>query len=79
MTATNAGASRVNTNQRRHDRRSTRLVLGGTIWNDNGAGGGIAGNGIKDGTEAGISGVTLSLFVDANNDNVRRHARARRS
>ena len=46
------------------------LILGGTIWNDNGAGGGIAGNGIKDGTEPGISGVTLSLFVDANNDNV---------
>ena len=46
------------------------LTLGGTIWNDNGAGGGIAGNGIKDGTEAGIAGVTLSLFVDANNDDV---------
>ena len=46
------------------------LILGGTIWNDNGAGGGIAGNGIKDGTEPGVSGVTLSLFVDANNDNV---------
>ena len=46
------------------------LILGGTIWNDNGAGGGIAGNGIKDGTEPGVSGVTLSLFVDANNDDV---------
>ena len=46
------------------------LILGGTIWNDNGAGGGIAGNGIKDGTEPGVSGVALSLFVDANNDNV---------
>ena len=54
------------------------LILGGTIWNDNGAGGGIAGNGIKDGTEPGVSGVALSLFVDADNDNVRltrrRHA-----
>ena len=29
------------------------LTLGGTVWNDNGAGGGTAGNGIKDGTEAG--------------------------
>ena len=46
------------------------LILGGTIWNDNGAGGGIAGNGIKDGTEPGVSGVTLSLFADANDDNV---------
>ena len=47
------------------------LTLGGTIWNDNGAGvGGIGGNGIKDGTEAGIVGVALSLFADANNDNV---------
>ena len=27
------------------------LILGGTIWNDNGAGGGMAGNGIKDGAE----------------------------
>src|SRR5262245_52514331 len=45
------------------------LILGGTIWNDNGAGGGTAANGIKDGTELGVSGVTLSLFVDANNDN----------
>ena len=46
------------------------LTLGGTIWYDNGAGGGIAGNGIRDGTEAGVDGVALSLFVDANNDNV---------
>ena len=46
------------------------LILGGTIWNDNGAGGGTAANGIKDGTEPGVSGVTLSLFVDANDDNV---------
>ena len=29
------------------------LILGGTIWNDNGAGGGIAANGIKDGDRAG--------------------------
>ncbi|HKS62174.1 MAG TPA: DUF4347 domain-containing protein, partial [Xanthobacteraceae bacterium] len=46
------------------------LVLGGTIWNDNGTGGGIASNGIKDGTEPGIANVTLALFSDANNDNV---------
>ena len=46
------------------------LTLGGTIWSDNGAGGGIAGNGVRDGTEPGVDGVALSLFVDANNDNV---------
>ena len=46
------------------------LVLGGTVWNDDGAGGGIAANGIKDGTEPGVSGVTLSLFVDADDNNV---------
>ncbi|HYI64425.1 MAG TPA: cadherin domain-containing protein [Allosphingosinicella sp.] len=40
------------------------LTLGGTLWNDDGAGGGIAGNGIKDGTEAGHSGVTMTLFAD---------------
>jgi hypothetical protein len=46
------------------------LVLGGTIWNDNGAGGGTAANGSLDGTEPGVNGVQLSLFVDANDDNV---------
>jgi hypothetical protein len=47
------------------------LILGGTIWNDNGVGGGgIAANGLRDGTEPGVSGVQLSLFVDANDDNV---------
>jgi uncharacterized repeat protein (TIGR01451 family) len=45
------------------------LTLGGTVWNDNGAVGGIAQNGIKDGGEPGIDGVALSLFVDANDDN----------
>ena len=46
------------------------LTLSGTVWNDNGAGGGGINNGLKDGTEAGIDGVALSLFVDADNDNV---------
>ncbi len=45
------------------------LTLGGTVWNDNGAGGGATGNGLKDGTEPGVDGVLLSLFADANNDN----------
>jgi SdrD B-like domain/Bacterial Ig domain len=46
------------------------LILGGTIWNDNGAGGGTAANGIKDGTEPGVSGVALSLFVDSDDNNL---------
>lgn len=48
-----------------------RLTLGNTIWNDNGAGaGGVANDGIQNGTEAGISGVTVRLFRDANNDSI---------
>jgi LPXTG-site transpeptidase (sortase) family protein len=35
--------------------------IGDTIWNNNGAGGGIAGNALKDGTEAGLPGVTVRL------------------
>jgi hypothetical protein len=46
------------------------LKVGGTIWNDNGAGGGTANNGVKDGSEPGIDGVLLTLFADANNDDV---------
>jgi VCBS repeat-containing protein len=46
------------------------LTLGGTIWLDNGAGGGTINNGVQDGTEPGITGVTLSLFADADNNNI---------
>jgi Bacterial Ig domain/SdrD B-like domain/WD40-like Beta Propeller Repeat len=46
------------------------LVLGGTIWNDNGDSGGIAGNGTKEANEPGVNGVVVTLFADANNDNV---------
>lgn len=38
--------------------------LGNRVWNDNGAGGGTANNGIQDGTETGISGVTVRLYRD---------------
>lgn len=43
------------------------LTLGGAVWNDNGAGGGMARNGIRDGTEPGITGaggLALTLFAD---------------
>ena len=39
-----------------------RLSVGDTVWNDNGTGGGTADNGKQDGTEPGLSGVTVQLF-----------------
>ena len=43
--------------------------IGDTVFNDNGSGGGIAGNGIQDGSEPGIAGVTVLLYLD-DGDNV---------
>ncbi len=45
----------------------TRSV-GDTVFNDSGAGGGTAGNGTQDGSEPGISGVTVLLYRDVDND-----------
>ncbi|MBA4386563.1 MAG: hypothetical protein C0404_01200 [Verrucomicrobia bacterium] len=42
--------------------------LGDMVFRDDGSGGGILGNGIKDGTEPGISNVTVSLYYDANSN-----------
>lgn len=42
-------------------------AIGDTVFNDNGAGGGTAGNGIQDGSEPGISGVTVLLYRDNGN------------
>ncbi len=39
-----------------------RLTVGDTVWNDNGAGGGTANDGIQNGTEPGISGVIVQLY-----------------
>lgn len=38
--------------------------MSGTVYDDNGAGGGAAGNGTKDGTEPGLSGVTVTISVN---------------
>ncbi|MEM7132888.1 MAG: SdrD B-like domain-containing protein [Chloroflexota bacterium] len=38
------------------------VAVGNIVWLDDGAGGGIADNGILDGTESGIDNVTLLLF-----------------
>jgi LPXTG-site transpeptidase (sortase) family protein len=43
-------------------------TISGTIWNDNGLSGGIAANGIQDGSEEGIPSVTVQLFTDPNGD-----------
>lgn len=41
--------------------------LGNRVWFDNGSGGGTADNGIQDGTEAGIDGVTVNLLDNLGN------------
>ncbi|MCG2785105.1 MAG: isopeptide-forming domain-containing fimbrial protein [Anaerolineae bacterium] len=38
------------------------VAIGNVVWEDSGAGGGIANNGIQDGAEPGILGVDLQLF-----------------
>ncbi len=43
-------------------------TVGDTVWNDNGFGGGTANNGLQDGGEAGIPGVTVQLWSDPNGD-----------
>ena len=44
--------------------------LGNRVWNDNGAGGGTANNGLMDGGESGMSGVTVRLFRDSNDNSI---------
>jgi len=44
--------------------------IGNRVWLDNGAGGGVLNNGIIDGAEAGIDGVTVALYQDTNGDGV---------
>ena len=40
--------------------------IGDKVWLDNGAGGGTASDGIQNGTEPGVAGVTVSLFSGGN-------------
>jgi hypothetical protein len=40
-----------------------RYSLGNRVWLDDGAGGGTAGDGIQNGTEAGIANVSVKLFA----------------
>jgi uncharacterized repeat protein (TIGR01451 family) len=41
---------------------ATTYAVSGTVWNDNGAGGGGAGNGTQGGTEPGLTPVTVNLY-----------------
>ena len=41
-------------------------VLGDTVWSDDGSGGGGHGNQVQDGTEAGLSGIDVTLYYDVN-------------
>lgn len=41
-----------------------KLSLGNQVWEDNGAGGGVLNNGLRDGTEPGIAGVTVTLYAN---------------
>ena len=54
----------------RHFGYNQTRTIGDTVWNDNGAGGGTVGNGVQDGTEPGIAGVTVLLYRDVDDDGV---------
>jgi hypothetical protein len=45
-------------------RKTTRVAVGNTLWHD------ANGNGIKDGGEAGIGGITVRLYRDTDGDGV---------
>jgi hypothetical protein len=47
---------------------TTLPSIGDRVWLDNGQGGGTANDGIQNGTEAGVAGVTVTLFRDINGD-----------
>ncbi|MBN1268456.1 MAG: hypothetical protein JXB04_02630 [Kiritimatiellae bacterium] len=45
-------------------------ALGDTVWADDGTGGGLAGNGVQDGAEWGITNITVWLYRDVNTNHV---------
>ena len=55
---------------RQHFGYNVTRAIGDTVWVDNGAGGGTANDGIRNGSEAGIAGVTVLLYRDVNGNNV---------
>lgn len=54
----------------RHFGYNVTRSIGDTVFNDSGVGGGTINNGVQDGTEPGISGVTVQLYRDVDNDGV---------
>jgi len=54
----------------RHFGYNQTRSIGDTVFNDSGVGGGTLNNGIQDGSEPGIAGVTVQLFRDVDNDGV---------
>lgn len=48
----------------------TLRSLGNRVWLDDGTGSGIANNSIQDGSEVGIDGVTLSLYLDSDGNGI---------
>ncbi|MBL0344562.1 SdrD B-like domain-containing protein [Candidatus Villigracilis affinis] len=46
----------------------TGFSLGNRVWEDNGAGGGTADDGVRNGTEPGIDGVTVNLYRDSDDN-----------
>ncbi len=42
--------------------------IGDKVWFDNGQGGGTANDGIQNGTEPGVAGITVTLYRDINTD-----------
>jgi hypothetical protein len=65
VTASASGTTSVNFSLT----NTAQLDLGDMVWLDNGAGGGLANDGTRNGTEAGVSGVTVELYRDVNGDN----------
>jgi uncharacterized repeat protein (TIGR01451 family) len=63
--ATIAGAGELDCGETTTYVRGTNS-LGDLVWADDGAGGGILGNQLQDGDEAGISNVAVRLYYDAN-------------
>ena len=67
-----SGLSYGNTETFTNDDATTLIAgindLGDTVFADDGSSGGTAGNGVQDGSEAGIPDVTVSLFYDADAD-----------
>jgi uncharacterized repeat protein (TIGR01451 family) len=47
---------------------TTGYSVSGTVWDDNGASGGTAEDGVRNGTEPGIANVTVTLYRDTNNN-----------